>query len=198
MTVATSGVGVAIGTFGDKLEWANYARRAMLSVGRQTVAADVRHVHGQSLHQARNAAAEELTGHKWLIFLDADDELDERYVERMLAGEGDIRRPATIGVYPDGTEDDAPVMIPRTDMRRTNCVVIGAMHLAKFFYGAGGFHDYPILEDWALWRKMIAAGASIGDVPDAVYRVHVRPGSRNTDGKLHGHIYGRILREVPL
>lgn len=196
---ATSNVGVAIGTFGDRLEWTNYARRAIHSVQRQTVAANYSHVHHRSLKEARNAAAESLSSSKWLIFLDADDELDERYVERMLAcPEGDIRRPATIGVYHDGSEDPAPVMIPKRDLKVSNSIVIGAMHPAKFFFGVGGFDDYPILEDWALWRKMVAAGASVVDVPDAIYRIHVREGSRNTDEQLHGRIYQRIIREVPL
>jgi hypothetical protein len=131
----------------------------------------------------------------WLIFLDADDELDERYIERMMEGSGDIRRPSTIGVYRDGTEDDAAVMIPRTDLRVANCIVIGAMHKASLFFQVGGFDNYPILEDWDLWQRMVLHGASVVDVPDAIYRVHVRDGSRNADGGLHRHTYARIQRQ---
>ena len=43
----------------------------------------------------------------------------------------------------------------------------------------GGFDDYVSAEDWPLWIKAWIAGASMKLSPQAVYRQHWRPGSRN-------------------
>lgn len=197
-------VGVVIGTFGNRVEWSRRAQEAIQSVKAQTSPPDAWiHKHSKNLADARNEGADALDV-DYLIFLDADDTLDSRYVEEMrnaLSRAQDawcIYRPSTFGIYEDGTSDEKPVMIPRTDLRRTNCIVIGAMCPTDMFYEVGGFKQYPILEDWALWRAMVANGAIVKDVPHAIYRVYVRTQSRNQDQKQHGQVYKQILREVAL
>lgn len=186
-------VGVAIGTFGDLAEWTELVQPALISAMGQ--ASSVQWVHGSSLHEARNEAASRLSDMDYIIFLDADDELSDGYVDAMLnaviPGRDAILRPATIGVYEDGSTDAEAVLIPRTDMKKANCVVIGAMVPYPLFEKVGGFDDWPILEDWDLWQRMMIAGAVIREVPAAVYRVHVHPGSRNTDPS-HGRVYSEI------
>lgn len=150
-------------------------------------------LHKETLAEARNKGAE-MVNTDWLIFLDADDELDSRYVDAMRRASGDIRKPSTIGVYPDGSEDDAPAMIPQRDLDRANHIVIGAMCRASMFWEVGGFREYPILEDWDLFRRMWKAGAEVVEVPDAIYRVHVNEGSRNQDQALHTRVYNQIRR----
>lgn len=193
-------IGVVVGTFGNRVEWSKIAQRAIASIHKQTVRPDDWiHTHGGSLAHARNRGAEILgTGN--FIFLDADDELDSGYIEAMgnYRDSGQICRPSTIGVYEDGSTDDAAVMIPRTDLKRRNCVVVGAMCPQDVFFEVGGFQEYPTLEDWALWRAMVAKGCTIRDVEQAVYRVHVSTQSRNTDQGLHRDVYKQILKEVPL
>jgi GT2 family glycosyltransferase len=132
---------------------------------------------------------------EWLVFLDGDDELDFHYNEAMVAGTGDIRRPATLGIV-DGIEDDGPVMIPRSDMRYRNCVVIGAMIRRADFLAVGGFADLEALEDYDLWIRMIRAGARIGDVPKAIYRVNVTPVSRNQNRDAHNRAYTKICNSM--
>lgn len=190
-------VAVIIGTFGDKEVWEPLVHRAMASAGNQTRPADrIVWCHALTLQQARNGGAAGLDV-DWLIFLDADDELDTSYVEHMLEERrGDVKVPLTLGVYEDGSTDGAPVRIPWRDLRVANFVVIGAMHRRVLFEQVGGFPDYPILEDWAYWRKLHALEAKFYDSM-AIYRVHVRPGSRN-DQANHGEVYSRILREIPL
>lgn len=197
-------VGVVVGTYGDPDVWGPLSKRALASIEAQTsLPDDYVSVHSDSLRQARNGGAAILDT-DYLIFLDADDELDPRYVEEMrnaLSRAHDpwiIYRPSTFGIYEDGTCDGRPAMIPSTDLKRTNCIVIGAMCPKDMFHEVGGFKDYPILEDWALWRAMVAEGAIVKEVPHAIYRVHVRPQSRNTDHGLHRGVYSRILKEVPL
>lgn len=199
-------VGVVIGTYGDRDTWEPLVERARLSVAAQTVdPAILIHNHAVTLREARNYGAVDCEAHvdggvDWLIFLDADDELDPGYIEAMLAGTGDIRRPATQGIHEDGTIEE-PAMIPEPSLglRVRNYIVVGAMCRADLFFQIGGFDDYEMLEDWALWRRMVAAGATVGDVPDAIYRIHVRPESRNAAGNPDGgRIYRQIIDECPL
>ena len=187
-------VGIVIGTFGER-EWANRAYRAIESIKRQTVPPDDWvHIHAETLHEARNYGAWSLNK-THTIFLDADDELDEHYVEAMLKGTGDIRRPSTIGIV-DGVEDDAPVLIPERPLIDGNYIVIGAMVDTEAFLRSGGFRDEPVLEDWSLWIRMVLGGARVEAVPEAIYRVHVRSDGRNVrDPELHGQWYRKLRDE---
>lgn len=193
-------VGVVVGTFGDP-DWLNVARTvAVPSINEQTIHPAYIYRHGNTLQEARNEGAQLLIKMyhvKYLIFLDADDELEPTYVEEMLKGTADIRRPSTRGIYEDGSIEDPPSMIPERDLRTANYIIIGSMCRADQFTAVGGFDDYPILEDWALWRKLVKAGATIENIPEAVYRIHVHPGSRNMH-EMHNEVYLKILQDIPL
>lgn len=186
-------VAVIIGTYGEMLEWAPLVQRASASVEAQTRPADyIVWKHADTLQHARNWGAGDVTRADWFIFLDADDELEPTYIEDMLRGTGDIRRPSTRGIYEDGSIEDPPSLIPERDLNIANYIVIGAMIRAAMFFDVDGFDDYPILEDWALWLKMVHhQNAIITAVPAAVYRIHVRSGSRNMNDS-HGQIYSAI------
>ena len=185
-------VTVIIPTFGNLEKWSLLALRATDSVYAQTVPAEPIRVHGLTLAEARNNGAS-LATTEWLIFLDADDELDPTYVEYMLSGEGDIRQPSTLGVV-DGKEDDFPVLIPPHPggFMIGNHLIIGCMVRKSLFDAVGGFRDLPALEDWDLWIRMRLEGATVGACPDAIYRVHVNPNSRNQNTALHAQTYAAI------
>jgi glycosyltransferase involved in cell wall biosynthesis len=175
-------VSVVVGTYGGQ-QWVQLAeQRALPSVLAQTAPCEVIHVHGPSLHEARNEGAARAGG-EWLVFLDADDELDRHYVAAMLdavdAGAGErLFQPATLGVV-EGVEDDAPVLLPERPLLEANYLVIGTMVAAAQFSRVGGFGDWSMFEDWDLWIRCWLEGARVQSVPGAVYRVHVMPSSRN-------------------
>lgn len=186
-------VGVVIGTYGDETYWAEWASSAYESVAEQTVTPDcIRWRHDSTLANARNNAAKQIET-DYLIFLDADDTLDPGYVQAMLAVDGDIRQPSTLGIQ-NGVADDYPVLIPETNLRRANYIVVGAMVKRSLFFEVGGFAELPCLEDWDLFLRMWLAGAKITAAPDAIYRVTVRESSRNQDQALHGRVYSDIIR----
>jgi GT2 family glycosyltransferase len=188
-------VGIIVATFGDLEEWQSLADRALASVRNQSVPVQkLVHVHSDTLSNARNVAAAKAEDCEWLIFLDADDELDENYVMYMLAGEGDIRQPSTLGVHADGHEDDFPVLIPPHNggFLVGNNLVIGSMMRRDYFLKVGGFRDLPCLEDWDLFIRMRLEGARVRTCPNAIYRVHVNPNSRNQDVGAHGATYKEI------
>lgn len=184
MTCATVPITVCIGTYGDHGHWSALAARAMASVERQTVRPDnVRWFHGTKLHEARNCAAHGEQA-EWLCFLDADDELDERYLEAMYAtvsglDEPALVQPATLGVYPDGREDAAAVLIPAKPLFDGNYMVIGTLVRRDQFQRLGGFREWPCYEDWDLWIRCWLDGAKLLSCPNAIYRVHVNEVSRN-------------------
>lgn len=190
-------VGVVVSTFGDSETWKPWAERAIRSAANQSVQPDFAlwaHEEDASipLGVVRNTGASSIDVDH-LIFLDADDELDPFYIEKMLEVDADVRQPSTLGVV-NGVEDAFPVLIPRRNLLQANYIVVGAMMNAEAFWGVGGFDDYPILEDWALMLKLYLTGAVIKPCPEAIYRVTVRPESRNQNEALHGKYYAEIQK----
>lgn len=189
--MTTGDVTVIIPVFGDPAPWTALVRRAARSAHAQTVRPKVVISHADDLATARNMPAQQART-EWLIFLDADDELDPRYVAAMLAGGGDLRQPATLGIV-NGVEDDAPVVIPARNLLEANYIVIGAMVRTALFLEVGGFRSMAAWEDWDLWIRCWLAGAQIVAVPEAVYRVHIRPLSRNVlVSRAAGAIYHQV------
>lgn len=175
---------VVVGTFGAE-KWRRLAEeRAVPSAEKQTHPAEVIHVHAKTLHDARNEGAAQAAGDH-LVFLDADDELDPGYIEAMAgwleAWEGNERylvQPRTLGVV-NGVEDAEAVFIPPRPLREGNFMVIGTLIPKVLFNEVGGFSDWECYEDWELWVRCFLAGAWLDQCEGAIYRVHVRPGSRN-------------------
>lgn len=191
-------VDVVVASYGPIEEWEPLIARATDSVRNQLVQpAHIRQLHdvaGSDLSWVRNQAAEESYAN-WLIFLDADDELSPDYIRSMLEAEGDIRQPSTLGVHPDGHEDDYPVLIPPNPggFLVGNHLVIGCMVRRDLFRQVGGFREgMRSLEDWDLWIRCRLAGGKLGTAPDAIYRVHVRPASRNSPEGDHHRTYSEI------
>lgn len=197
----TETVAIIVPTYGDVDEWRPLAYRALYSAQNQShPPSDVRWVHADTLQWARNEGAERAYT-DWLIFLDADDELDPYYIEKMLEGEGEVRQPATLGVHADGTVDKEANVIPPGEGRmygapllERNHIVIGAMISKSLFDEVGGFNDLPCLEDWDLWIRCWLEGATFGVCPEAIYRVHFSDESRNNP-KNHGEVFTQIRQK---
>lgn len=176
-------VTVCIATYGD-VAWSHLAHeRAVPSA--QALAVPWVHAHGDTLHEARNEALAEVTT-EWVVFLDADDELEPGYFDALAGGTADLRAPAVRYVQ-DGRAR-APY-VPRVAGHRHACtadcltagnwLVIGTAARTEQVHAAGGFREFEWSEDWALWARMVKAGATVEAIPAAVYRAHVREDSRN-------------------
>ena len=187
--------GVVIGTFGDP-EWAD--RGVALAERKIAEGFTCVHVHGSSLAEARNIGALYLDT-DFVVFLDADDDLDAGYCEAMSKaamthGTGTIYQPATRGRV-DGILDDFPYLIPQTNLYHRNYLVIGCGVSRLDFLHLNGFRELEALEDWDLWIRMVIRGARVVRVPEAVYIVNVSANSRNTNSAIHGQIYRQIQAE---
>lgn len=166
-------VSVCIGTFGDPV-WEDRAKDAAESAIAQRCA-EVVHVHGDTLADARNRAVEEATG-EWIVTLDADDALAPGYVDAMAHATGDLRAPTLELAYHDRRV--RPDLTKR-DIERMNPCCIGTAIRRDLLLDVGGFPDFEAWEDWAVFLRAVRRGATIEHVPAAVYRSWVRAHSRN-------------------
>ena len=188
------GVDVIVATYGDLSTWEPLAKRAVASAENQTVNPNhIHRVHGQSLCEARNSGAARSEA-EWLIFLDADDQLDNTYIEAMLSGTADLRQPSTLGVYEDGSTDPYTVVIPpKPSIRIGNWFIIGTAIRRELFLQAEGFHDEPAWEDWSLMLRCFALRATWETVQSAVYKVGVNPIGRNSTAVDNRMLHANIL-----
>lgn len=176
-------VTVVVATFGS-CDWVDLARaRAIPSA--EALGVPVVHVHGETLHDARNDGVLQADT-EWVCHLDADDELEAGYFEAMAASTADLRAPAVRYVRgPGHTSSRLPRVAGHAHRCAAECLpegnwlVIGTLVRAAMVVDAGGWRDFPWSEDWDLWLRCYQAGASVEAVPRAIYRAHVRRDSRN-------------------
>jgi glycosyltransferase involved in cell wall biosynthesis len=178
-------VSIVVATFGDP-SYQEMAQRVAIPSAEVT-GCPVIPVHGDTIHGARNAGLDQVET-EWVIYLDADDELEPGYVPTMLAGTGDVRVPI-VRYVTAGQPEPAPVMPRVVGLRHRghactqaclvdgNWIVIGAMARTQLLRDIGGWRDLG-WEDWDCWLRCHLAGAVITPRPDAVYRANVRSGSR--------------------
>ena len=177
-------VGIVIATFGDEEYWGKLADRAIASVEAQTLKPDkIVRIHGKTLHESRNDGVRQADC-DLIVVCDADDEIHEEYIAYMVQGDGDVRIPSVQLYYdmPPKSRVLPPFVIrPGVSLQNRNHVPIGAMFRRDAFDKVGGFKDWPIFEDWWLWCEMWLAGyQNFQTIPEAIYKVHSRLGSRNS------------------
>jgi glycosyltransferase involved in cell wall biosynthesis len=191
-----------VATYGRQI-WPNMAaERAIPStLGQGFLEVIDSHQPDGTLAQARNMGASMATG-EWLLFLDADDELAQGFGEEMILATTHTKpRPAlfTPAVqYVRGKQRPKPTIWPRMDFKVGNWCVIGTLIERKLFHELGGFREYGLYEDYALWAMASVAGAEVFEVPEAIYIAHFQTRSRNRapdkNEKLYWH--QRIGRDV--
>ncbi len=170
-------VSVIIPTFGDKVKWDKIAGRAVASIKSQVVQPnELLRIHAETLQDARNEGGS-VAKSRFLVFLDADDELEPHYIEAMLSGTGDVRYPNIEYIEPEG---DRILATPKPkNLYDGNYIVIGAMVRRDQFLAIDGFYDEPVFEDWSLFLRLWLAGADIQPCPGAIYRNYLNPRGRN-------------------
>lgn len=184
-------VTVAICTYGHA-EWAHLARsRALPSVREQGYRYLLVHQPEGTLHGARNEALQRVDT-EWVIYLDADDELEPGYIERMaeeLPGDGRdylvVPRVRYVNSFGVPRDPYFPRVAGHTHacvddcLRDGNWMVIGTAARADQLRRVGGWRDFAWSEDWDMWIRCWLDGARALLSPRSVYRAHVRRDSRN-------------------
>jgi hypothetical protein len=104
----------------------------------------------------------------------------------MAAGTADVRAPAVRYIRPGHADHPKMPKVAGHDhecvadcLTRGNWLVVGACVRTELLRQVGGWHDYPVYEDWSTWLRCHLAGATFEPVYGAIYRAHVRRNSRN-------------------
>lgn len=190
------GISCVIATHGGP-EWAELAQQRALPSTVDQGFVDVVLVHEPdgTVATARNEGARIAKG-RWLCFLDADDELAPGFVTAVVAAMGDdpdvgfdprIYTPSV--QYVRGKRRQDPKIWPRVELQNNNWLVIGTIVDRSMFLSVGGFREYGWSEDWALWSMCDRAGATVIEVPEAVYIAHTSPASRNRSPSRQTRLY---------
>jgi hypothetical protein len=172
-----------VATFGD-ISWIELARsRAIPSA--EALGLEVVHVHGDTLHGARNLGLG-MVGTEFVVHLDADDELVPGFVEAMATGTADVRAPSVQYVRNGRAKHPYVPQVPgHTHQCEAACLVdgnwlvVGSAARTELLRDVGGWRDWPMFEDFDLWQRCHLAGASMEPIHRAIYRAHARPDSRN-------------------
>ncbi len=178
-------VSIIIATYGDDF-WRQLALKRSYSSAINQGAHEIIVGHDEegTVASVRNELAEKAEG-DWLCFLDGDDELAPGYLdamqrafEQVSLGGSLLLAPAVSYVSMRGKVEPAKFW-GECSLTTGNWLVIGTLVEREMFFKVGGFEEWPIYEDWALWARCWTAGAVPVKVPEAVYRAHRKPGSRN-------------------
>lgn len=167
-----------VATFGAS-KWAQLARSVAVPSAEAARPAELIVEHGETLHQARNAAAARVSA-EWLCFLDADDELEPGYLSAMSEASADLRAPALRLVVAGEPDLDPLDLSGREILHGLNPCAIGTLIRRTMFDDVGGFWPERAWEDWSLFRRAVLAGATLEHVPAAVYRSNISPDGRNS------------------
>lgn len=184
-----------IATCGDEswseLAWTRAYPSALSQVFDEVI---VEHHEDATLAEARNRCLASADC-DWVVFLDADDELERGYLQAMKQTLAASTKPDESGGldvaaglrilapavrYVRDGRDDRRAQIPnRGRWPQMNECVIGTAAERRLLLELGGFEEWEAWEDWALWLKCVAGGARLVYVEGAVYRAHVSPHGRN-------------------
>lgn len=187
-------VTVIVTSYGDE-KWRKLAKqRAVPSAADQALAAHLHLPEVDSLGDARNKAVEVTDPKGWICFLDADDELEDGYIEAMEAAvdsESCLYAPALRTVVDHNPGE--PCLFVHRDMMKSNPCPIGTLIHRDLFDQVGGFWNEPAYEDWSLFRRAFIVGDELQFVPDAVYRAHVDSKGRNSTVRNPKQMVRRII-----
>jgi|694.fasta_scaffold05370_15 glycosyltransferase involved in cell wall biosynthesis len=133
---------------------------------------------------ARNHGAKMASG-EYLLFLDADDLIDSRYVEKCL-NEFSKNKNVKI-VYANAMKfghESQPWILPDykgfENFLIENCIYISALIKKSDFDQAQGFDENLIFyEDWDLWISILKNGGEVIKIAEPLffYRIHAKPES---------------------
>ena len=117
---------------------------------------------------------------EWLVFLDDDDLLDDRFVEWMMKAVQEQKTDLVYAPcrYPPGAPWRPPISRFDPDrLRGANYIPVTVMMRRAIFDQVGGFKITAPYEDWNLWLSLLDAGVVFGYFPHVcwTYRLHAHP-----------------------
>lgn len=128
-----------------------------------------------------------------LLFVDADDVLNEYFIEGMIKVKADTK--ADI-IYPNvllwsswhdsvklkNAWHESTEKVTRENMLEYNQIVVSSLVPKSLYLKAGGTPNIPILEDYQLWMECLKQGATFAKSPQSVLKYRQR-----TEGRLRSN-----------
>lgn len=204
-------VTVVIATCGDNvwLHMGNQAEENTKALGVKTLRV---HLPTGTVSQARNAGLEQVKT-KYVVFLDADDDLDPHYFNDIeLTADvtaTSIQYDWTVGpqvlrVWLHEHQGYKPHDGPchGACLPDGNYIHIGAFINVEAAKAIGGFRDYPVYEDWALYLAMQQNGATFDTHYASVYCANTRRNDNHRNkaiplperNLIHESIVGELIK----
>lgn len=171
---------ICIGTYGDQF-WEDIAwERALSSVfGQGADEVLYRHAPNGKRHLIRNELAAEARS-DYLLFVDADDHLADGFIDALRAAAPPPEQKALLNpAVGHAHRPDEHACFARKELRKGNYMIIGTAVPRALFQEVGGFWDWDGFEDWELWIRCEKAGATVIQVPEAVYLIDSTERSRD-------------------
>lgn len=194
---------VVVASYGNWYWWDLGKDRAIPSIESQVNQVIQVHLSDGTLAQARNAGLEKVET-EYVIFVDADDELEPKYIEMMAQGTADLRGPR-VRYGPDAISWMPQVVgkhgrhthrCQAECLREGNWLVIGTCARTELMRKVG-WKEYALFEDWAMFAEMWKNGATVEGIDGAVYLAHTRPNSRNQgDQAMKLRVFEEIERNL--
>lgn len=164
---------ICVATFGN-YKWKLLAQERALPSA-YSFAVPVIYVHGEALHEARNACLEQVET-EFIVYCDADDELAPGFFEYMDKVDGDLRPPSVNHI------NERVTFMPKVVGHDHTCVadclefgnwlVVGTVARTELLKEVGGWKEWETFEDWDLWMRCWIVGATVTPVPKAIYRAY--------------------------
>jgi glycosyltransferase involved in cell wall biosynthesis len=158
-------------------------QECIASVKAQTRPADIHaievDIHCMGPAKLRNKIVSELPDNiDWLAFLDDDDIMFPNHLEKLTA----VAENADV-VYSPSQYTGVVHALDLKKMRICNHIAITSLVRRSMFEQVGGFVDRR-MEDWELWKKIVAAGGRFIFVPEQTWEYRIQPDSRQAKTSL--------------
>lgn len=204
-------VTVVVATCGSN-QWKYLGDQALVSA-RSTGAKVIRiHLDKGTVAEARNAGLDQVTT-DYVVFLDADDALEADYFERVqpvadvMATQIKYRQHLQ-PVMPRVWQHDYLPEKRHAGECTGDCLVdgnwihIGAIIRTAAIRSVGGFREYPVYEDWALFLALQQAGYSFSTAMNSVYLASVRHNDSHRNNSMpvfeRNKVHEMIYRDLVL
>ena len=197
----TKSISIIIASYGDA-KWKSLAETRAYPSAKRQFNSEIIMVHDPSATnpaEVRNKGAAQAHG-SYLIFLDADDKLEDGYTVEMMrsecaSGGNKILYPKVRRIKNPEEEITPPEaqILPKTRLDRGNFMVVSSMIPRHMFFRADQFRPIEGYEDYDLWQRMWILGCEPTLAPGAVLRVYQSLNGRNLSIKNPGLLCREIL-----
>lgn len=162
------------------------------------------HDKNRGVSRSRNEAVN-LAASDWILFVDGDDAIESYFIEGMI---NTYKKTDAHIIYPNvvmwrawgqtpgrNTYLEMKDVVTKETMKEANLLTVSSLIQRYDYIDCGGMRDYPILEDYDFWLRMLDYGCNTAKSPQSVLKYRHRQHSRNANAELKNEYYHIIKEE---